>query len=90
MTRPLEFIGMAEEKYPSKKVLTFFVKLSPKIKANKFRGEIWNTSPALGENLDKSMFSELARVYELKKNNHHSRVKNEFLYEFFDKSCQIC
>jgi hypothetical protein len=24
MTRPLEFIGMADEKYPSKKVLGFF------------------------------------------------------------------
>jgi hypothetical protein len=24
MTRPLEFVGMAEEKYPSKKVLGFF------------------------------------------------------------------
>jgi hypothetical protein len=39
----------------------------PKIEARKIRGEIWDTSPALGENLQKSMSPELARVYELQK-----------------------
>jgi hypothetical protein len=39
----------------------------PKIEARQIRGEIWDTSPALGENLQKSMSPELARVYELQK-----------------------
>ena len=36
-------------------------------RAKKICGEIWNTSPALGENIKKAASSELARAYELQK-----------------------
>ncbi len=66
-TRLLELIGMAEQKKPSKTVLFFSAKHLPKIRKKTIRGEIWNTSPAVGENLQKATSPELALVYELPK-----------------------
>ncbi len=46
-------------------MLGFFCETFAKNRSKKFRGEIWNTSPALGKNIKKAASSELACVYEL-------------------------
>ena len=65
MTRPLEFIGMAEEKYPSKKVLGFFCEAFAKNRSSQIpRRNMEHLARPRG-NIQKRISPELARVYEL-------------------------